>query len=331
MSDNVELYRDWVSSAGETSSREERLPTLTRWLEGAPAEHPWLHLLSDRSATMDPIGAALERILDGLESAQPERLPSKKKVFREDSGGYLNVRSELNVGYTLTETGTRFAFGGQGQPDYVCTLEGGSPGYVEVTTRARDDLRKLHDGLESRLRDHDILITLRVPRRLVIPQAVRRTIWDRIEEVVTTRASDWVGLPEIDGAALLGGPSLFGGPQVVLDIGSELGEHGESIERAMLTAIGEKAVQSAKGGWDPDTALVLDLSRLGVSWIRPDHVWGGRLESMGLNWDAIPFSTIAVVFSDLLRTGYHGACVWRPDLKGERALRVEGLRQALAF
>ena len=89
---------------------------------------------------MDPIGAALERILDALESAQPERLPSKKKVFREDSDGYLNVRSEFNVGYSLTETGTRFAFGGPGQPDYICTLGEGSPGYVEVTTRPRDDL-----------------------------------------------------------------------------------------------------------------------------------------------------------------------------------------------
>ena len=27
---------------------------------------------------------------------------------------------------------------------------------------------------------------------------------------------------------------------------------------------------------------------------------------MGLNWDAFQFSIIAVVFSDLLRTGYHG-------------------------
>jgi hypothetical protein len=304
------------------TNEEDRFPTLALWLDGAPEDHPWCRVLDDASPEMSAFGHPLEEILATLESAQPLRLPSKRKAFREDAAGFLNLRAELNVGYLLARVGVTFAFGGPGKPDYECTLSDGSSGRIEMTTRARDDLRRLHDELEEGLSGHDVTVTIRAPRRVVISQSKRDEICKRVVDVVAAGGHGSIGLPEIEGSASFTTPSMFGGAWVLLEIGSDLAEHGEAVERALLYAIREKVDQSRNGNWDPDTVLVLDLSRLGMSWIRPDKVWAGRLEAMAFNWAELPFGAIAVVFSDLTHAGFHGACVWREDLPTDRARRL---------
>jgi hypothetical protein len=332
----AELIRAQTVGAGTPSqyrrvvtSERDRFPTLAFWLEGAPEGHPGRRILEDPEMGM--FGGPLEEILSALERAQPVRLPSKRKTFREDAAGFLNVRAELNVGYTLARSAVTIALGGPGQPDYQCTLGDGSSGWVEVTTKERDDLRLLHDELKEKLQGRDVTVTIRVPRRVVIPKTNREDACLRVVKAVAAEGNRSVDLPEVGGSASFTTPSLFGGAWVHLEIGSNLAEHGEAVERALLGAIAEKVEQSRRGRWDPDTVLVLDLARLGLSWIRPKEVWAGRLEAMGFNWTQLPFGAIAVVFSDLTHAGFQGASVWREDLPTERARPLEELLAHLGF
>jgi hypothetical protein len=281
---------------------------------------------------MAALALPLERILAELVRAAPQRLASKRKEFRQDTAGVLNLRAELNVGHTLVRSGVEFAFGAEGQPDFECTTSAG-PAWVEVTTRARDDLSKLHDEIESSLRGNSVVVTLRLPRLVAIPEETRKTVCAQIREAfdAMTGPDSSVELPGIEGQAWLTTPSLFGGAHVVLDIGSDLTSHGEAVEKAAIDTIAVKIEQSTRGGWPDDTTLVMDLSRLGMSWLRPDSVWGGRLEAMPLIWDRIPFGAIAVVFSDLTQVGFHGAQVTRPGLSSDQAGRVNEVLRHLGF
>jgi len=307
-------------------------PTLAAWLAGAPTDHPGWLLVRDPAPDVAALAQPLESILAELERAAPVRLPSRRRAFRQDVAGFLNLRAELNVGWQLARSGASFAFGADGQPDYECSLAGGTA-WIEVTTKSRDDLSRLHDELEAALRGHSILVTLQVPRHLAISESDRRAMCARVVTAVDTMngAHGSVGLPEIDGSASLTTPSPFGGPDVMLQVSSDLTEHGEAVERVVLWAIEEKVEQSRRGGWDPDTVLVLDASRLGLSWLRPDSVWAGRLEAMGLPWESLPFVAVAVVFSDLTKVGYHGSCVAQPGLIGTSAAKLALLLQYLDF
>ena len=274
----------------------------------------------------------LESILAELERVAPARLPGKRRVFRQDVAGFLNLRAELNVGWQLAHSGATFAFGGDGQPDYECSLTPGTV-WVEVTTKSRDDLSLLHDELEADLGGQDVVVTLHVPRKLAISEPDRGTIRARVMTAVKTVKDGHgaVGLPEIGGSASVSSASLFGRPQVLLEISSNLTENGEAAERVILRAIEEKVEQSTRGAWDSDTMLVLDASRLGLSWLRPDSVWAGRLESMELPWSELPFIAVAVVFSDLTKLGYHGSCVAQPDLASSTVAKLALLLQHLDF
>jgi hypothetical protein len=168
---------------------------------------------------------------------------------------------------------------------------------------------------------------------LVIPEHVRRDVCARVLEAVKNMTGTYgsVGLPELGGSAILNSPSLFGGPHVVLAISPELSAHAEDVEQFVRNAIGDKVEQSTRGDWPTDTVLVVDASRLGLGWLRPDSVWAGRLEAMDLPWTELPFSAVAVVFSDLTKVGYHGSCVTRPDLAEISAVTVAPLLRSLRF
>jgi hypothetical protein len=275
----------------------------------------------------------MEAILVELERVNPERLPGKKTVFRNDVLGALNLRAELNVGWMLAQTQCRFDFAREGQPDYECSLESGTA-WVEVTTKSRDDLSQLHDDLTKVLRGRSVVAQLHIPRLLVIPEQQRKEacalVLDAVDSMTGSYAS--VGLPKLGGSVILNAPSLFGGPHVVLDTASsDLTAHGERVEQFFLNSVADKVTQSLRGDWDRDTVLVVDASRLGLGWLRPDGVWAGRLDSMGLVWDEIPFAALAVVFSDLRAAGYHGSCVTRPDMAKSSASRVGPLLRHLGF
>lgn len=305
-------------------------PVLARWLAGSVDGHPVTGLLAADDPGAQRIVAVLEDILAAVERVAPTRVETKLREFRRDVGGFLNLRAELNVGWQLAQS-TGFDFGGPGQPDYELADRAG---FVEVTTRSRDDLSRLHDELEEALRGRGVVVELRMPRSLVITEAARRAACERVVEVAGRFAGDSVpvALPEVSGSAVVAAHSLFGEvSQVVLDISPDLAGHVEAVERHVLGALSEKVEQAGRGGRDPDTVLVIDASRLGLGWLRPDRVWAGRLEAMELPWASLPFGAVAVVFSDLMSPGFHGSCVARPDLPAPQAARVHQVLAHLGF
>lgn len=306
-----------VSSDDPGPSVASRYPVLGGWLSGAPANHPWAFLLESSDPHVAPLAEAMEAILADLEGANPVRLPRKRAAFAQDIDGALNLRAELNVGSVLARSGCAFAFGGDGEADYECPTPSGTA-WAEVTTKSRDDLSRLYDELTEALRGHSVVAELRMAQRmLVIPEPQRRAACRRVVEAVEAMTGSYgsVALPEIEGGVTLTTPSLFGGPHVVVDTSSpELTAHFKAVEQFVRNAIADKTEQSVRGHWSPDTVLVVDASRLGTSWLRPDAVWRARLEAMDLPWGALPFAAVAVVWSDLLQVGFHGACVTRPDL-----------------
>ena len=114
---------------------------------------------------------------------------------------------------------------------------------MEVTTKSRDDLSRLHDELEVALQGRSVVAELRVSRKLVIPDPQRQVACARVLAAVEAMTDSYcsVGLPEIGGSVTLNTPSIFGGPHVVLDSSSDLAAHGQAVERFVLNAIAEKS------------------------------------------------------------------------------------------
>jgi hypothetical protein len=318
------------SDSAECEVTHTSYPTLKSWLRDAPAGNPWSSLLEEK---FDAFLQPMEAILAELERVQPTRLPRKRVEFRNDLKGLWPLRSELNVGYRLGQGGLSFDMGDDGQADYACSLSTGNA-WVEVTTRTRDDLRKLHDELEEGLGTHSVGVVLNVRRLLRIPEDKRVAICRRVQETVEAGGGDGttVTLPEIDGSASITAPSPFGRPDVMLNIAPDLADHTAEIEQeVVLGAVPGKIEQATRGSWDSKTLVVLDASRLGLSWLRSDSVWAGRLSQMPLPWEAMPFFGFAVVFSDLTKVGFHGSCVARPGLGAADKALLEELLIGLGF
>ena len=74
------------------------------------------------------------------------------------------------------------------------------------------------------------------------------------------------------------------------------------VERELGNVVREKAEQSARNSWSSDTHLVVDGSRLGMAWLRPEEIRAGRLEMIRPSWGAIPFLGVVVMFSGLTST-----------------------------
>jgi hypothetical protein len=130
---------------GADADRE--FPRLRDWTQDDP-KHPF-H--PDRH-TLPAIPASFEVIIDDLERANPPGLPNRRTTFRTQAGNIerlLNLRSELVIASSLARNHIKFGFSSD-SPDMVCETDFGRIG-VEATTRARDDLARLHDLLEERL------------------------------------------------------------------------------------------------------------------------------------------------------------------------------------
>jgi len=60
--------------------------------------------------------------------------------------------------------------------------------------------------------------------------------------------------------------------------------------------------------------LVMDVSRLGMAWLRPEEVWKGRLQQLSLEWGTRPFLGVVLVFAGLVSTSMRTIGVVRDGL-----------------
>jgi hypothetical protein len=204
-----------------------------------------------------------------------------------------------------------------------------------VTTRTRDDTALLHDEMEDALAGFPVQVELVLQKReLVIPRPDRQTVCDRVKEAAQAiREGDHVNvaLPEVGGVARCHGIVLFGPSRVVLDIGSELTDHAAKVERELRNVLKLKTDQAARGGFDPMTLLVLDASRLGLSWLRPERIWAQMLPTIDLPWDTMPFTGVLISFTSLNTLRLNGAYILRRDLPADQQAALTDITTALGF
>jgi hypothetical protein len=290
-------------------------PTLNDWLRNAKPGSPWLPFF--HGTAQDPgICGTLETILRRLEATNPSGLGSLKKRFGDDDeGNVFGLRTELLIGFQLAEAGIPFRFGGRAEPDVKCEL---TPEiWIEARTRSRDDVLLLQRDLRVALGNSPVNAILSFERRLAVSEGERNAIIRRVLEAVESRGtahSISVLLPEIEGTCGIES-SPFGTPSVFLGaVTSNLGVHMGEVERELHNVIAEKTDQSVRNAWSKDTLLVVDASRLGMAWLRPEEVWQGRLQQLSLDWGTRPFLGVVVVFAGLVSTSMRTTGVVRDGL-----------------
>jgi hypothetical protein len=316
-------------------SLESVYPKLTSWMKGASADHPIVQLSQNREE-FDRFAVPLEEIISTLETANPVRLPGRRRSFRTNVQQFLDVRVELNAAYQVARAGIPFSFGKEGgnapsEPDFRCDLNG-TPVHIEVTAKSPLGIGSLHDALETELSDCNVYITLNVSSILRISDEARRAtvqqIRDACERMLGT--TETVALPVAGGSAFLEKPSPFGGTSVVWmhDFRQDIGP----AEEIFCEAVRVKKEQSLEGNWPKETLLVIDAARLGHAvWLRPDGVWAGRLPELDLGWESLPFLGVALVVSTLTAAGFRGAVSPRPDLTPDESALFDELCRRLGL
>ncbi len=187
------------------ASQEATYPRLASWLKGASADHPIVQLSQNREE-FDRFAVPLGEIISTLETANPERLPGRRKSFRTNVQQFLDVRVGLNAACQVARAGIPYSFGKEGgnspsEPDLCCDLNG-TPVYIEVTAKSPLGIGSLHDALETELSDCNVYITLNVSSILRISDEARRETVTQIREACERMSgtTETVALP-VAGAA----------------------------------------------------------------------------------------------------------------------------------
>jgi hypothetical protein len=297
-----------VGRADETPEAPVVYPALARWLKGARADHPF-----DPAGICPPdVAQALEKILGDLDAANPKNIGRKRSAFKqENESNLLNLRVELLAGSLLARAGIGFDYG-EPYPDLICRAEGIG---IEVATRSRDAVRALHDRVEQALAEAgiDVLVSLEFQDApLGIPEEQAAAITRSVVEAAAggeagTRhyADRKLRVTFFPGAATLAS-------RVVYNRGVDLAPHFDDVEREMLNKLDEKRRQADL----MPTVLLLDYSRLGMSWLRPPEVWASVAAEMLKS--APDFIGLACGFSDLTMAVFQGTATWRPGLPSEQ-------------
>lgn len=291
-------------------------PVLREWLRGSKPSNPWVPFLD--GTLKDPgFCAALEEILERLERKSPPGLGSLRKRFGDDDeGNVYGLRTELLIGSHLAKAQVSFRFGSTGEPDFCCETDPNI--WIEARMRGRDDLRLLQSELRVALQASSVDVTLTVERRLAISAENRQSTISTIlaavdgngpsDELIRVPLSELAGTATIKSSPL-GVSSVAVGPAT-----TELAQHMNEVEREIGNVVVEKSRQSLRNDWSQDALLVIDASRLGMAWLRPEEAWKGRLASIAPSWGEIPFLGVIVMFGGLTSNRIQAEGVFRPDL-----------------
>jgi hypothetical protein len=266
------------------------------------------------------IAQALETILHDVEAAAPAGIRFKRTAFKQETNdNLLNLRVELLAASLLARAGIGFDFG-RPHPDLVCHAEALG---IEVATRNRDVVRVLHDRLEEALAELgiDVMATIQFDHApLWIPEDQTNGIVDAVVSAAQ-RGDLNVSFSEHGLRVGLFPEASTPAGRVFYNRGGELGSYMEAIEREIQNKVEEKRRQAGR----MPTVLLIDISRLGMGWLRPPEVWANQLANRFL--PPGDFLGLAVVASDLTGTSFTGAAVWRDDLPSEQ---VEAVRRVMA-
>jgi hypothetical protein len=270
-------------------------PTVVDW-RGTKPDHPIDEVLADPSHGGAEFLDALEQILAAVESASPNRWQGKRRDFRNLTSdvALLNLRSELAVAATLARRGRAFEFGDtkRANPDLV--LADSTLG-IEVSSRTPWGLHQLYDLVVEAVDGTEAAVHLRLSG---YPVAIDQVGLDdlvaeihaiaieasstRRGRVVQATVSARTGLgaaePLTVQAQVMPVPTLGGGYKATFETdGGELVSLERAEQEILNVATGPQKRRQAKS---MATLLLVDITRLGPSWLRPRRIWAQRLEEV---------------------------------------------------
>lgn len=280
-------------------------PRLDDWA-GSKPKHP---LRSDYEGLPGQRAAlsVLEDVIVDLEAAGPPGLGGKRKQLKTASSWQdcLDIRTELLVAAKLLAAGIPFVFlptTGSPQPDIE--INSGAL-RLEVTNRWVPGRSSLEETLEAQLKGTGFTIGILCstePARITDDQ--RGQICDAVAAQVATGTAftleeDVVGTGGRTATlTITGTPGPAGAELVTWEVASaELTDHMADVEaylRNKLTDIQKNAQAQAAA-----TVLIIEASRTGNGWVRPDWVWDRKLQAL-LDSTVSNFVGLVVVFTDLV-------------------------------
>ena len=303
-------------------------PCLAAWMTGAKATHPLRGLFDAARADDEPHGfrvttlQAFDNLIDTLETAQPKRLDSERRDFRiaKTDDDLMIVRAELVAAAKLARAGVGFDFGERGtkpQPDLLLREADLA---IEVKARRLNGLQDLHDELETELAQFDLPVTvvLACDERPLYLKAVRRAeiVKDTLNRVrseawgtaVHELNQSWAATPSLRLSVRVLQQTPIGS-RVLIEGGWELSGHLQDAEAEVLAVLGDE--QKIRQAESMPTLLLIDAARMGISWIRPPHIWARQLADRLP--DDTPFVGVGVMIPTLVRDDAEVCLAVRPN------------------
>jgi hypothetical protein len=94
----------------------------------------------------------------------------------------------------------------------------------------------------------------------------------------------------------------------------------------------DKAGQGRKGKWDvARTVLLVDISTAHLAMLLGPDGLAAWLNRVPVEWQDLPFTAVAVSFSNLLGPLMWGSCRYRPDLDAAERAHLEPVLSALGL
>ncbi|MBO7938135.1 hypothetical protein JTP77_019760 [Streptomyces sp. S9] len=297
-------------------SEQSPYPSLSRWMARAKVNHPLAQMIDADAKTGDPRGGAravltaYDAIIGNLEAARPLRLDSERAEFRraDNDDALLIVRAELAAGAKLARAGVTFEFGQRGGPPQPDLILPGRDLAIEVKTRRLDGFENLIEELESALTDINAPVIVQVlcdERPLVMKPADRARVveWtiQRVQRGERGMAEMSVQQPWAARQRLLIGVQIIEpeapptGRRLITHTGGTLSGHFQDLEKAVLEVLNDR--QKIRQAEAMPTILIVEASRSGLAWMRPQRTWATRLAEQLP--ETSPFRGVGVMISSL--------------------------------
>jgi hypothetical protein len=106
--------------------------------------------------------------------------------------------------------------------------------------------------------------------------------------------------------------------------------HFSQMEPVLRGVIEAKIKQSQDGVWNSNTILLIDITRMGLSWVRPLSIWAQVIRDLDLDWPNIPFVAIGVTITSLDSEMIQVAFELNPRLTNHEISAVNTLMNAIA-
>jgi hypothetical protein len=341
---------DGQSDPQPLPTHRDDYPGVAEWLDGVDSSHWWVRLLdTERDPAVTPPTLAdlvlgpLEILIQAVRDVSPKRLDQfVNSRFRDPHpANLLSARLELLCAANLAIRHVPFEFGGTAEPDLTWNPGTGAQGWLEIHRGAFDAFDDFQQALDKELADKGAILTVRLdewPLDVRDRNLLHTRISNAIDAAVAADSNQVVAMPELgDGAT-----GLVELRQEMFGIRRIFVQHaGITPAEIYLTSVAarlarkvnvDKAGQARKGRWDAArTALLVDISTAHLALLLGEDGLAAWLDSVPVEWEDLPFATVAVSFSNLHGPFMWGSCRYRPDLDAAEHAHLEPVLSALGL